>query len=148
VGEDPFEFSEAEFFVCRVVKYEVRVLCIFCIAASADFLLSLTMLRVRRSQSSSPVGLFFSLSSIGSASVSRSAASIWGASLYRARIETRSLPRQMAWFSTFLVPCRSELWWSQHALTVVHKRAMSVRAQMSPEWNRRSSLRWCCFCSR
>jgi hypothetical protein len=68
-------------FFLRGLKYSVIVLCIDLSAARASALLRFTMLHVRRSQDSSPVGCFFSWSSIGFSGTSLSAASMSGMSL-------------------------------------------------------------------
>ena len=66
-------------------------------AAVASALLRLTMVRVRLAHSSSRVGSLESEAGIGAARMSRSSASMSGASLCKAVMDVRSRACRMAW---------------------------------------------------
>ena len=106
----------------------------------ASALFRFPMMRVRLAQSSRRVGFRRSLSGIGAARMSRSAASMSGASVCRAVMDVRSRAWRMAWFAALVRPCRSAFRRSHWARVASHRREMSFLTQIVPVQYRRSSL--------
>jgi hypothetical protein len=94
----------ADFFLVFLLKYLDSLLWVRFVAASASCLLIMAICLVRQSQSSRVAGCLFIRSVIGWASRSRSAASMLGASAYRAVMSPKRQALRMAWFSALVLP--------------------------------------------
>jgi hypothetical protein len=103
-------------------------------ASVASCVLSLTIGRMRFIHSSrAAAGLFFCFSLIGSARMSRSAASIAGASAYCSFSYCKRRAWRISWLASFVLPCRSAFLWSHCARMMLHSRLTSFLAQIVPE---------------